>query len=264
LILGLSSIISFREGVKKALEIAKKLSVSHLDIFCAPKHFDIYASENVLRELRDLADSLNMSLSLKAPAFTQNIASFNDYVRDLALKQYKRCIDLCAYLECAFTTIRAGIFFYEERRKMAFALKQLVENMNNILLYASKAGVNVLVENYYLPMDVVKRTRDLQRFVTFFSHFENFGIALNMAHLINVREKVSRVMHDKKVLEKIRAVYLGPPPTPWDTEYDLSKMDLVVKMTKQLFPKLRDRTWIVASIDSEIAKKLIRILREFR
>ena len=262
MILGLSSIISFREGVKTAISIAQRYGIPHLDIFCSPKHFDLHIDEEFLREVKAISEKNSISLSLKAPAFTQNIASMNDYVRALSIKQYKRCIDMCNYLKCGFVTIRAGIFFYEEKRKIVFAWKRLIEALEDLLEYGERRDVEILVENYYLPMDAVRRIKDLKRITQLLSNYENFGLALNIAHLMNVRRRKSdQILEIEDLREYIKLLYVGLPPTPWDTDYDLSKFNIVIRITKYLLNRLRDSIVIIASTNRDIAERFLNNIK---
>jgi len=259
--LGISSIVCFKEGVLKAVEVAKNLKVDHLDIFCSPKHFTFDTPNEYLKELREILNSSKLSVSIKAPAFTQNIASFNDYVRDLTLAQYKRCIDICAKLDCQLVTIRAGIFFYEEKRKRVFAQKRLLESLEELLEYASRLNVTLLIENYYLPMDAVKKVKDLRKIIELCSHHDNIGVALNIAHLLNVRESIQHLIYDRILKKYIRIIYVGLPPTPWDLDYDESKLSNVIENTKKIIPLVHDPIVIIASISMPIIKKMLEILR---
>jgi len=98
-----------------------------------------------VEELRDLARSLGVELSLHAPFLDVNPASLSPSMRRASLKHLARSLEKAGRLECAVWVVHGGL--YPHRRVRGLAQRLALSSLSKLAAVGEEVGVEVMVEN---------------------------------------------------------------------------------------------------------------------
>lgn len=241
--LGVASIVAFTD-IKRAFKLARELGVSHVCLFYAEPHFPTQE-----RPPRDF------SYVIKAPCFVENIASRNPRVRSLALSRISRAIRLASELEADAVIIRAGMFFVTERERLDEAWTNTVEGVKSLLELAVSVGVELHVENYPYPIDVVRSPADFEKLRSEVGG--ELRLALNVPHALAARVRREEI---KRVKDRIGVVIVGDAPSPWELRVRRDLRSRVMALTKEVLEVLTSPLVIVAGLSESAVKWFVRCL----
>ena len=259
MLISVSSIIRFKEGVIEAIKYAARLGLMHIDIFVANPHFNYLMTDEEIEHLRKFLDYMGMRASLKSPGFVENLASINPDVRKITFKFFKKLIDLAKRINATHVTIKPGMFFFPEKMRKREAYDLLEEGIKRVLSYAEEQNVMILFENYYYPIEALRFPKHFQKIVKFAGDNQNDGFALNIPHLLEAKADIEKLVKMKDVIKRIEVIYLGPRPSPWELKVDYSSIDEVIDRFRFVARYIIPRITILATVREDI---LIRMLRE--
>jgi len=203
----------------------------------------------------------DITLTLKAPSFIENLASIIDEIRGLTYSEYLYSLEHARKIGARAVIIKPGMMFFSEKRCRAFVQKKFIESLYNLAEIAEKLRIYLLLENYYYPYEILRSINDFIYFTDIIAGFDYTGFALNIPHLVESGFSVSQLLSKKKVLEKIRLVYIGLCPSPWELYGDVKSASRVLKETKNLLSTIMPEFLVIASISTPILKMLLDGLR---
>lgn len=256
MVIGVSSLVAFREGIEKALYFAQENEFDHVNIFVSEPHFPSLRDQTYLKYLRNIAYDLSLSISLKAPAFTQNLSSLDKDIGRIALKYYEQIIDIANILDSSEVIIRTGMVFYPEKLCFRDALKVTITRLEYLLDKARNNGVRLLIENYPYDFDIIRNLDDV---FLIKKHLREIRFALNIPHLFALKKNESEL--NKINYIDIDYMILGPPPSPYHVPYDVKKLRELIALYHDVIRIKRGRL-ILAAIRKDIVLKMKKLISE--
>lgn len=144
------------EGIRKI----KEIGFDTVDI-----HPDFSFKSYDLRNIKRLAESLNMPINTMVSAYPEMIA-LEAHVRRFAIDCYKRLLDMGVYLETKNLLIVLGEYIWE-KNVIAPELQwqYAVEAAKELSEYAAKCEMNVLVELEPFQLSLVNDIDTMERFL---------------------------------------------------------------------------------------------------
>ena len=239
-----------------------ELNLSYLDLFLIPPYLSTHNIENIVNEIKDTIH--NIKFTIRAPSFSENLASILSSIRDVTIKEYIETIEIAHRLSLDGVIIKPGMMFHTEKKCKADIMKIFEENLRKLTELASHYGVKLFLENYYYPYEILRRAESFSYMYELIKDYENVGFALNIPHLLESRSSVDFLIRNcnDKVLSKIKLIYLGLRPSPWEkSEYIQSITHSYYEFIK-LRKKIKPEYIVAASIDPTVTKLLIDYLRE--
>ena len=214
-VLGVSSIYKYPRNVIKAIEESARLGFRHINIFAYPPHFKEDSEEFVNKVCRSLFE-YGIDCSIKIQSYTINIAAVNPNLRKKSIDEILYWIDVAEKINCSAIIIRAGMFFYAERVFRDRTYERLIKDLREIIDRAHEIGLDVFIENYpypfdliVLPSDFIRLSRDLHT---------KIYLALNIPHLYDIYKsrRINIETELKHGLPWIKMAYISEYINPWD------------------------------------------------
>lgn len=137
------------------------------------------------KKLRDLSKKFNLDLTLHAKSWDLNLASINERIREVSLKEILDDIDLARNIGAKEITIHPGRFSVSFNKE--FYYKFLKESLHTILDYSTKKNINVSIE-------VMEKTKnefiiDLKSLKKLMgNNYEDFKYTLDISHCDSLEE----------------------------------------------------------------------------
>lgn len=224
-VIGVSSIYKYPRNVIKAIEESAKLGFRHINIFAYPPHFKEDSEEFVNKVSRSLFE-YGIDCSIKIQSYTINIAAVNPNLRKKSIDEILYWIGIAEKINCSAIIIRAGMFFYAERVFKDRTYERLLRDLREITDRAHETGLDVFIENYpypfdliVLPSDFIRLSRDLHTRVY---------LALNIPHLYDIYKsrRINIENELKLALPLIRMAYISEYINPWDYPHKPANNDI--------------------------------------
>jgi len=225
-VLGVSSIYMYSKSILDAIEHAAMMGFRHINIFAYPPHFK-EDSEDFVRKIKEALFRYGLDCSLKVQGYTINLAATNPNLRRRSFEEMEIWIDVASKLGCSSIVIRAGMFFYSERVFREKTYRRLISDLRKIVDRANSQGMDVLIENYPYPFDVVVMPSDFIRLQKTLR--QRVYLALNIPHLYDVYKTHTRVDMEAEiqhVLPWVKMLYIGEHVNPWDYPHRPSGEDM--------------------------------------
>ncbi|MEE9305530.1 MAG: sugar phosphate isomerase/epimerase family protein [bacterium] len=147
-LLGISAHIK-DETIEEVAAVARRWGARYLEVV-AERFWDLpdAGGEARWRELKELVAGHGFRPTVHASYLELNLASLNPHLREAAVRQTLRCLELAAYLEAEFLVVHAGNL---NRNYSATLLPEarscLHESLATLAAEAEASGVAVVVEN---------------------------------------------------------------------------------------------------------------------
>ncbi len=214
-VLGISSIYKYPKALIGAIKESALLGFRHINIFAYPPHFK-EDSEEYIRKVSKALLEYGIDCSIKIQGYTLNLAATNPNLRKKSIDEVIYWIYVASRLNCSAVILRAGMFFYSERVFRDRTYDRLVKTLRGIIDKAHEVGLDVYVENYPYPFDIIVLPSDfarLSRDVHSRLHF-----ALNIPHLYDIykNRRVDVNTELQLVLPWTRMAYVSDYINPWD------------------------------------------------
>jgi len=214
-ILGVSSIYMYPKSVVKTIEDAAMMGFRHINIFAFPPHFKEDSDEFIVKVRKKLFE-YGLDCSIKIQGYTINLAATNPNLRRKSIEEVNYWIDVASKLDCSAIIMRAGMFFYTERVFKEKTYNELITTLQDITERTESQGIEVCIENYPYPFDIIALPSDLIRLSK--SLKGRTYLALNISHLYDIhRNRRIDVFSDlKTALPWVKVVYISEYVNPWD------------------------------------------------
>jgi len=238
-VLGISSIYKYPKSAVAAIKEAVTLGFRHVNIFAYPPHFKD-DSEEFLAKVKKILFDYGIDCSLKIQGYTINIVATNPNLRKKSIDEVKYYIDVAAKLDCPRIILRAGMFFYAERAFKEVTYRRLIKTLREIINQANENGIDVYIENYPYPFDIVVLPSDFYRLYRDIR--ARVFMALNIPHLYDIytSRPIGIISDIGTTHSLIKIVYISEYMNPWDYPHRLSpeKYDEYFEMTKKIIKKI--------------------------
>lgn len=213
--LGVCSIYRYPRSIIKAIEEVAMMGFRHINIFAYPPHFRENSEEFITKVKKTLFE-YGLDCSMKIQGYTVNLAATNPNLQKKSLEEIEFWLDVATALNCSFVILRAGMFFYSERIFRKITYQRLSASMRRIFERANDNGIDVLIENYPYPFDIIIHPTDILKLSKIVKI--RLSLALNIAHLFDAYKfKFARAEKDLLgAISAIKAVYISRYVNPWD------------------------------------------------
>ena len=260
MMLGASTIYAYPKSVIGAIQTIAEMGFRHVNIFAYPPHFK-EDGEEFVSKVKDALFKYGLDASIKIQAYTINPAATNPHLREKSIEEIKYWIDVASRLECSQIIIRSGMFFYAERVFFHESYERLLETLAGIMDFADERGLEVLIENYPYPFDVVRDPADFLKIQKNLGR--DLGLALNVPHLYDVykrRKKFEFSQEFSSILPFTRMIYVSEYMNPWDYPHKLNvEYDNLLKLTSNVvnfFRRGNVRALVFIAFNSDELKEL--------
>ena len=264
--IGLSSILCLAyRSVQEYIDFLSKQHVSYIDFFIIPPYIDFNNLEPITNLIKKrLGD--NIKITVKAPSFVENLTSILDKVQNLTFKEYMDTLDLAKRVGAKAVIIKPGMMFYTEKKCKNYIMEKFLEYLYTLAEIAEKSGIYLLLENYYYPYEILRGPRDFCEVYNLIKNYEHLGFALNIPHLLESKGSVNLLIRkcEREVLERIKLVYLGLRPSPWENTKYIQSIAHVLKEAKKLFRIISPEFVIIASVSEPIVRIFLDGVRDIR
>lgn len=137
------------------------------------------------KKLRDLSKKFNLDLTLHAKSWDLNLASINERIREVSLKEILDDVNLARNIGAKEITIHPGRFSVSYNKEIYY--KFLKESLNTILDYSTKKNINISIE----VMEKIKNEfiidlKSLKKLMG--DNYENFKYTLDISHCDSLEE----------------------------------------------------------------------------
>lgn len=137
------------------------------------------------KKLRDLSKKFNLDLTLHAKSWDLNLASINERIREVSLKEILDDVDLARNIGAKEITIHPGRISVSYNKEIYY--KFLKESLNTILDYSTKKNINISIE----VMEKIKNEFiiDLKSLKELMGdNYEDFKYTLDISHCDSLEE----------------------------------------------------------------------------
>ncbi len=137
------------------------------------------------KKLRDLSKKFNLDLTLHAKSWDLNLASINERIREVSLKEILDDVNLARNIGAKEITIHPGRFSVSYNKEIYY--KFLKESLNTILDYSTKKNINISIE----VMEKIKNEfiidlKSLKKLMG--DNYEDFKYTLDISHCDSLEE----------------------------------------------------------------------------
>jgi len=148
-IIGGATFVGFERSLEEILAFFAENRFIVVEVKCEEPLFNpAKVSEENLRELEELVESMSLKLSLHAPYIDVNLASLNDYAYRSSMKAVKRSVELASRLNALYLTLHCGGFSSDYPSKLfSRAWERSKRCVARLADYASELGVVLGLEN---------------------------------------------------------------------------------------------------------------------
>jgi len=219
-VLGVSSIYMYPKNVINAIKEAAIMGFRHINIFAYPPHFK-EDSDEFVNNVKRVIFEYGMDCSIKIQGYTINPVATNPNLRKKSIEEINYWIDVASKIDCPAVIMRAGMFFYAERVFREKTYQRLIDTLREIINRIESLGMDMYIENYPYPFDIVVLPSDFARLYR--SLKSRVYLALNLPHLYDVyrNRKVDVFSELQMNLPWIRIVYISEYINPWDYPHRL-------------------------------------------
>ncbi len=266
MLIGISSIQFFSgdtvDTTNKMKDFLMEHKLNYLDAFLIPPFLTGEKLREMINKMRENLSDLR--ITLRAPSFAENLTSILKGIREVTLEEYVETIKLAAEVGAEAVIIKPGMMFHIEKKCRDKMLDILRENLGFLADLASRNNLLLLLENYYYPYEVLRRAESFSYIYEFIKEYNNVGFALNIPHLLETRSSTDYLVKhcSKKVLSRIKLVYVGLRPSPWE------KSNFIQSITHSYYEFIKLYNWVkpdylvIASIDATVTRLLMDYIRE--
>ena len=176
--IGVSTLALFPLSVEEMLNYLESLKVKYIEII---REFP-YTEIDI-----DLVNSYNFKTSVHAPLSYINIASLNESIRKVSVKEIKDSIDQALKIDASVVVVHPGYIPFSVREYKDKIMKKCIKSVEECLLYAEKYGIQICVENMPDMEGMICKSLDelygltsnLKAFMTLdVGHAHNMGISI--------------------------------------------------------------------------------------
>ena len=137
------------------------------------------------KKLRDLSKKFNLDLTLHAKSWDLNLASINERIREVSLKEILDDVNLARNIGAKEITIHPSRFSVSYNKEIYY--KFLKESLNTILDYSTKKNINISIE----VMEKIKNEfiidlKSLKKLMG--DNYEDFKYTLDISHCDSLEE----------------------------------------------------------------------------
>jgi len=224
-VLGISSIYRYPKTLLGAIKEAAMLGFRHINIFAYPPHF-VEDSDEFIRKVSKVLLEYGIDCSIKIQGYTLNIAATNPNLRKKSFEEVMYWLEVASKLNCSAVVLRAGMFFYSERVFKDKTYDRLVRILRDTADRAHELGLELFVENYPYPFDVVVLPSDFYRLCR--DVHSRLYLALNIPHLYDIYKsrRIDVLNELQLVLSHIRMAYVSDHINPWDCPHKVGESDM--------------------------------------
>ncbi len=251
--IGISSILNLKKSISDILSYAKINGFDFVNIFLVEPQISLKISYRQINKIKHEASKLGIGINLKSPSFTQNIASLDDEIGELALRQLIKSIEIAHLLDSDTLIIRAGMLFYPERLNVNEAIRRTNRRLSSLLHYSEEYNVKILVENYPYEFDLVRTVSDAEALR---KSLGNVHFAMNVTHLYALMKH-----SEPKILSKAISdlAIIGPPPSPYHLPYNLHELVDVLRFFRKTV-RNSPKKLIIATVREDLVMRIRNML----
>lgn len=262
MIIGVSSILLFHQRTTSNLiRYLNELELNYLDLFLIPPYLSTRNINSVVSEIR--ASIHDVKFTIRAPSFSENLASILSSIRDVTLREYIETIEIAHKLSFIGVIIKPGMMFHIEKKFKEDIMNIFENNLRRLAELAYQRELKLFIENYYYPYEILRRAESFSSIYEIIDDYTNVNFALNIPHLLESKSSVHFLIKncDSKILNRIKLVYLGLRPSPWEkSEYIQSITHSYYEFLK-LKEVVKPEYVVAASIDPIVTKILVDYLK---
>lgn len=179
--IGISSLYLVNRSFKKLLSAIKRIQAKYWEVVDEDK---LKLNKRRVKLLKEIAEKYGIKYAVHAPFSDTNIASFNESIRKITLKQIMRSIKYASEIRALIVIIhpgmKSGLSTLYPNRDYRINFDSLVK----ILDFAEEKSVNIALEN--MPSMYPWLYERVEEFEQLFGElkdrYSNFGIALDVGH----------------------------------------------------------------------------------
>lgn len=202
--LGLSSLLFVNATIEEAVRATAELNFDCIEIICDVPHFSPDFEPGAVRGLKELIDSHELGVSVHATIWDLNPASHYPVLRELALAQVKKSMDICSILDGSVVVVHPGRCPIPELGTVLDKTKNLYrEFIGGCLRYASDRGITLAPENIdsaHYPYSDADELKLLAQ------NFEGLGITFDIGHAYIAKRRRGVKAPEESIADTIREI----------------------------------------------------------
>ncbi|MHA1596530.1 MAG: sugar phosphate isomerase/epimerase family protein [Candidatus Asgardarchaeia archaeon] len=146
--LGASIFPNFRRSLEEYFKIFSEIGLDYVEIQCRKPILFPGDDEGRVKEIRELAESFNLNLSVHSSYYDINLSSMNPSIRKASVEHTRACIRLAYGLGSNIIVVHPGkVDFIYDRNYDKVCMNLMVDSVGKLLSDLEEYGVTMGVEN---------------------------------------------------------------------------------------------------------------------
>jgi sugar phosphate isomerase/epimerase len=136
--IGVSTLALFPLSLEEILTYLESIKVEYIEII---REFPYQKIDS------DLVNSFNFKTSVHAPLSYINLASLNESIRKVSVKEIKDSIDQASKIGASVVVVHPGHIPFSVREYKDEIMKKCIKSVEECLIYSEKYGIQICIEN---------------------------------------------------------------------------------------------------------------------